>query len=87
MVTADKSLWRKELCMSAYRDLIRETMARLGRIGAADPRLVEAWMRLEHGCLDGLGRQQFDDEVEIALECIAAGPPADSESLAQSMGL
>ena len=73
--------------MSHYHQLIRETIARRGRIGAADPRLVEAWMRLEHGCLDGLGRQQFDEEVEIALQCIEAGPLADSEQLAQSMGL
>ena len=62
-------------------------MAAGGRIGAADPRLIEAWMRLEHGCLDGLGRQQFTSEVEIALQCIEAGPLADSEALAQSMGL
>ncbi len=73
--------------MTPYQQSIRETMARLGRIGAAEPRLVEAWMRLEHGCLDGLGRQQFDDEVEIALQCITAGSLADSMSLAQSMGL
>jgi len=73
--------------MSHYQQTIRETMARLGRIGAADPRLIEAWMRLERGCLDGLGRQQFDDEVEIALQCIGAGPLADSEALATSMGL
>ena len=72
--------------MSAYRDLIRETMARLGRIGAADPRHVESWMRLEHDCLDGLGRQQFDDEVAIALQCIAADPKA-SDRLAESIGL
>ncbi len=70
-----------------YAQIIRETMARLGRIGAADPRHVEGWMRLEHGCLDGLGRQQFDDEVAIALQCIEAGPLANSESLAQSYGL
>ena len=73
--------------MSAYRELIREEMARAGRIGAADPRHVEGWMRLEHGCLDGLTRSQFTSEVKIALECIEAGPLADSESLAQSMGL
>jgi hypothetical protein len=73
--------------MSAYRELIREAMARAGRIGAADPRHVEGWMRLEHGCLDGLSAGQFRAEVKIALKCIEAGPLADSESLAQSMGL
>ena len=44
-------------------------------------------MRLEHGCLNGLSASQFTTEVKIALECIAAGPVSDSESLAQSMGL
>ncbi|MFO7697899.1 MAG: hypothetical protein R6X16_12190 [Anaerolineae bacterium] len=73
--------------MSGYRDLIREAMARAGRVGAADPRHVEAWMRVEHGCLDGLSRARFVAEVQIALQCIAAGPAADSESLAQSFGL
>lgn len=70
-----------------YRQMIRESMASAGRIAAADPRHVEAWMRLEHGCLDGLSRQQFTDEVTIALECVAAGPLADSEALATSYGL
>ena len=73
--------------MSFYQRTIRETMARAGRIGAADPRHVEAWMRLEHGSLNGLSRVQFAAEVDMALECIAAGPTADSESLATSMGL
>jgi hypothetical protein len=73
--------------MSGYRDLIREAMARAGRVGVADPRWIEAWMRLEHGCLDGLSADQFRAEVKIALACIEAGPLADSESLAQSMGL
>ena len=73
--------------MSIYQQLIREAMARTGHIAAADPRHVEAWMRLEHGCLDGLSRQQFTDEVTIALRCIAAGPLADSDALATSYGL
>jgi hypothetical protein len=73
--------------MSGYAQMIRETLARIGRVGAADPRLVEAWMRLEHGCLDGLSKSQFTSEVKTALQCIEAGPLADSESLAQSMGL
>ncbi|MFH1844879.1 MAG: hypothetical protein ABIF77_16940 [bacterium] len=70
-----------------YCRLIRQEMARAGHIGAADPRHVEAWMRLEHGCLDGLSVSQFAAEVKTALECIAAGPVAYSESLALSMGL
>lgn len=51
------------------------------------PRLIEAWMRLERGTLDGLAPSQFRAEVEISVECIdAAGIPA-SETLAQSFGL
>jgi hypothetical protein len=70
-----------------YQQMIRETMAAVGRIGAADPRHVEGWMRLEKGCLDGLSSAQFTHEVQIALECIAAAPLADSEALATSYGL
>ena len=73
--------------MNGYQQMIREGMARMGRVGAADPRHVEGWMRIEHGCLDGLSPSQFVAEVKIALDCIAAAPAADSESLAQSMGL
>lgn len=73
--------------MNYHQQAIRETMAQLGRIGAADPRHVEAWMRTEHATLDGLSRSRFKAEVEIALQCISAVPSADSESLAQSFGL
>lgn len=73
--------------MNHYQRVIREVMASTGHVGAADPRHIEGWIRLEHGCLDGLSRSQFDAEVRIAIECIAAGPLADSEALANSMGL
>jgi len=73
--------------MTGYQQLIREDMASMGRVGAADPRHVEGWMRLEHGCLDGLSPTQFTAEVKIALQCIDAAPAADNESLAQSYGL
>lgn len=72
---------------SFYTQMIRETMAKLGRVGAADPRWVEAWMRLEHGCLDGLGADQFRAEVKIALECIDASTERENEALAISEGL
>ena len=69
-----------------YRDLIRETAARLGRIGV-DPRHVEAWMRVEHGCLDGLSPSQFADEVEIAIGCMDSAGDGTSARLAASFGL
>mgnify|MGYP000945606879 CR=1 FL=1 len=72
---------------SFYTQAIREAMARAGRVGAADPRHAEAWMRLEHGTLDALSPDQFQREVEIALQCIAAASAQENESLAESFGL
>lgn len=71
---------------SSYAETIRESMARMGLVGAADPRWVEAWMRLEHGCLDGLGHAQFDHEVAITLLCIDEASTRENEALAESMG-
>ena len=53
----------------------------------ADPRWVEAWMRLEHPTLDGLSPERFAAEVRIALACIAEAGPQESEALAASFGL
>jgi hypothetical protein len=53
----------------------------------ADPRHVEAWMRLEHPTLDGLSTERFAAEVRIALACIAEAGPDESEALAASLGL
>ena len=72
--------------MTAYTDLIRETLARTGRVGAADPRHIEAYMRLEHPTLDALSADAFTAEVQVALDCIAYGGTADAESLARSFG-
>lgn len=63
-----------------YTDMIREHDT------AHDPRHIEAWMRLEHGTLDGLSYSKFAREVEIAAACCDADP-AGSESLARSYGL
>lgn len=72
---------------SMYQEMIRETMARMGRIGAADPRHVEGWMRLDHPTLDHLSASQFTREVKLALECVAAAQPEHSEDIAVSMGI
>ncbi len=66
--------------MTHYGALIRSIAP--GR----DPRLVEAFMRLDHGTLDHLSRSQFRAEAEIAADCVAADPGL-AESLAQSFGL
>jgi len=69
-----------------YNRLIRQTAARLGYVGE-NPRWIEAWMRLEHPTLDGLSRDQFQDEVEIAVQCIRTATREENESLAHSYGL
>jgi hypothetical protein len=53
----------------------------------ANPRHVEAWLRIEHGTLDHLSHARFEREVAIALECIASATPEQSEQLARSYGL
>lgn len=73
--------------MNMYQQMIRESMASAGRIGAADPRHVESWMRVEHGCLDAIPREQFIEEVLIAVTCISIAPLRDSEALAEGFGL
>lgn len=73
--------------MSLYQQYIREDMAELGRIGAHEPRVVEAWMRLEHGTLDALSKAAFRREVATAIACADASTPAENQSLATSYGL
>jgi len=73
--------------LSSYQGMIRERMAKMGRVGAADPRIVEAWMRVENGTLDGLSSSRFDAEISAALDCIAASTPAENADLALSFGL
>jgi hypothetical protein len=52
-----------------------------------DPRLIEAYMRLEHSTLDGLTAYEFENEARIAALCIEHGGRAQAERLAVSMGL
>ncbi|MBA4387655.1 MAG: hypothetical protein C0404_06715 [Verrucomicrobia bacterium] len=73
--------------MTGYQQLIREILTHAGRIGTADPRHIEAWMRVEHPTLDALTHELFVAEVGVALQCIAAASVTDNESLAQSYGL
>ena len=73
--------------MTHYQDRIRETAARLGRLGV-NPRLVEAWMRVGNGgCLDDLGGRDWTDEVEVAITCVDRASTEQNESLARSYGL
>lgn len=70
-----------------YQDMIKEILERKGHGGKYDPRHIEGYMRLEHGCLDGLYAIQFAAEVEISRQCIDAGGIEAAESLAKSFGL
>ena len=71
---------------SSYQQLIREIVAKQGRIGV-DPRHVEGWMRVEHGTLDALSRRDFEREVAISISCIDASGVGESEKLALSYAL
>lgn len=53
----------------------------------AEPRHVEAWIRVEHPTLDALSPGQFADEVKTALACIACEPLSTTERLCESLGL
>jgi len=66
-----------------YQSLIIETL----RCTPMQARLIEAWMRLEHGTLDHLDRASFKREARIGLECALASTASENESLAQSFGL
>jgi hypothetical protein len=84
---------RAEAELEALRELVAEAKAMTYQelITAlapdADPRHVEAWMRLEHPTLDGLSPERFTAEVRVALGCIADAGPDQSEALAASFGI
>ena len=73
--------------MTYYQRVIREDMARMGRIGVADPRHVESYMRLQYATLDHLSRADFRREIGIALTCIEVEGTAVAEDCARSFGL
>lgn len=70
---------------SFYAEPIATAMRTMGL--AADPRHVEAYMRLEHGTLDALSPSRFALEVTLACSCIQMGGESAAEALAQSYGL
>lgn len=60
----------------------------VGILGCSEveARLVEAWMRLERGTLDGLTLETFAYEAEVGLACVRTDR-VGSEALARSYGL
>jgi hypothetical protein len=70
---------------SLYADLIRQSLERQGLKG--DVRYVEAYMRLEHGTLDGLEVGCFDNEVAVAAQAAILDGEAAAMKLAVTYGL
>ena len=58
-----------------------------GHTRDADPRHVEAWMRVAHPTLDGLSRSEFVTAMYEALGQVQDAGPTESEALAASFGL
>lgn len=52
-----------------------------------DPRLIEAWMRLDHPTLDALSPEYFAEEARLAAKCVDRAGVAKSEELARAMGV
>lgn len=72
--------------MSTYATLINRELDARDRLDA-DPRHVEAYIRLEHSTLDALSPYQLQTEVGIALHCLQLDGLDHAERLAQSFGL
>ena len=70
----------------SYQSLIAEDLNRLNRTDI-DPRHVEAYMRLQHGTLDHLSKNQFIEETKICIACIDEEGIEDAELLAKSFGI
>lgn len=72
--------------LRTYQTMIARILARKSIL--ANPRHVEAWMRLEcDGGLDSLSVTLFERELDLALILIAASGARESERLALSYGL
>jgi hypothetical protein len=70
-----------------YQDMIRRVQRRGHGLSTVEPRIVEAWMRLEHGTLDSMSASEFAEEVLVSEECARHSTAAENESLARSYGL
>ncbi len=65
----------------SYQDIIREVVP-----GDVQPRHIEGWLRLEHGCLDALSRGELEREARWYVPVVRADP-IGSEQLARTEGL
>lgn len=71
---------------SYYQHIIRDILAERRQLDF-DPRHVEAWIRAEHGALDGMSLPRFRREVALGVACIREAGVAESEALAVSFGI
>ena len=72
--------------MSTYQKIIADYLATRRYIDVT-PRVIEAFMRLDHSTLDHLSRAAFHREIEqCRADALAAGPEM-SDELARSFGL
>lgn len=70
---------------SFYQTQIKKALEQKGI--EADPRHIEAFMRLEHPTLNHLSAAEFAEEINIGLACIAEVGDEEAERTAQSFGL
>ena len=71
--------------MKSYGDRIASAIADTSS-SSADPRIVECWMRLEHGTLDGLHPRQCDDCARNYAKMVIEYPK-EARGLAESYGV
>ena len=72
---------------SFYQDEITTILAAAGDLPRVEARIIEAWMRVEHGTLDALTARQFREEVVVAAFCARDASDDQNEALARSYGL
>jgi hypothetical protein len=68
--------------MNSYQERIKAAIAGT-KWASADPRIVECWMRLEHGTLDHLDARRFNAYARAGAQ-MAVRYPAESKGLAES---
>jgi hypothetical protein len=71
--------------MASYSERIRAAIANT-KWATADVRVVECWMRLEHGTLDHLDARRFNAYARAGAQ-MAVRYPEESKGLAESYGV
>lgn len=71
--------------MSGYQRLITRILRKAALV--ADPRHVEAYMRLRHGTLDSLSKKLFENDVIVCVGVVNKVGPTEAEDIARSFGL